>query len=43
MYHEAVQILTFALAKGRSVSIAISNRDTDGYVVADGVQLLKAD
>ena len=30
---------TFALAKGRSVSIAISNKDTDGYVVADGVQL----
>ena len=32
---------TFALTKGRSVSIAISNKDTDGYVVADGVQLRK--
>ena len=29
----------FALAKGRTVSITISNEGTDGYVVADGVQL----
>ena len=32
---------TFSLTKGRSASIAISNTDTDGYVVADGVQLRK--
>ena len=29
----------FSLVKGRSVSITISNEGTDGYVVADGVQL----
>jgi hypothetical protein len=31
----------FALPKGTETSVIISNRDTDGYVVADGVQLLR--
>ncbi len=35
----AAMLGTFTLAKGRSVRIALSNKDTDGYVVADGVQL----
>ena len=30
---------TFPLGKGRSVGITISNKDTDGHVVADGMQL----
>jgi hypothetical protein len=31
----------FALPKGKGTSIALSNKDTDGYVVADGLQLLR--
>ncbi|MEO6738643.1 MAG: FAD-dependent oxidoreductase, partial [Chthoniobacteraceae bacterium] len=31
----------FALRRGDDVMIRLSNKDTDGYVVADGVQLLK--
>lgn len=32
---------TFTLPKGRAASITLSNAGTDGYVVADGVQLKK--
>ena len=38
----AVSLGTFALKPGKSVTITLSNEGTDGYVVADGVQLLKA-
>ena len=31
----------FTLKRGTSITITLSNKDTDGYVVADGVQLLK--
>jgi hypothetical protein len=31
---------TFQLARGKGITITISNMDTDGYVIADGVQLL---
>ena len=31
----------FTLRRGTSITITLSNKDTDGYVVADGVQLLK--
>ncbi len=34
-------LVTRAIKGGSSVSITISNKDTDGYVVADGVQLAK--
>lgn len=30
----------FSLLKAASVRVTLSNRDTDGYVVADGLQLL---
>ncbi len=33
---------TFALAKGASAVISLSNKDTDGHVIVDGVQVLKA-
>ena len=29
------------LGQGETVTITLSNADTDGYVIADGVQLLK--
>jgi hypothetical protein len=32
---------TVTLGQGETVTITISNKDTDGYVIADGVQLLK--
>jgi hypothetical protein len=32
----------FSLKAGKSLTIALSNKDTEGHVVADGVQLLKA-
>ena len=31
----------FTLRRGDDVTVRLSNKDTDGYVVADGVQLLK--
>jgi hypothetical protein len=31
----------FQFGKGETVSISVSNKDTDGYVVVDGVQLLR--
>ncbi len=37
----AVSLGKFTLKQGTGVTITISNKDTDGYVVADGVQLLK--
>ena len=32
---------TIKLGKGETVTVTVSNKDTDGYVVVDGVQLLK--
>ena len=32
----------FALAKGKGLTVTLSNRDTDGYVVADGILLRRA-
>ena len=32
---------TFSLKSGKSITITLSNKDTDGHVVADGVQLLR--
>ncbi|MHA3775144.1 FAD-dependent oxidoreductase [Verrucomicrobiota bacterium sgz303538] len=32
---------TLKLGKGDTITVTLSNKDTDGYVVADGVQLLK--
>ena len=32
----------FTLAKGKGLSITLSNRDTDGFVVADGILLRRA-
>ena len=32
----------FRLPKGKSTTVTISNKDTDGYVVADGIQFLRA-
>ena len=31
----------FQFGKGETVTISVSNKDTDGYVVVDGVQLLR--
>lgn len=36
----AVSLGTFQLPQGQLTTVTVSNRDTDGYVVADGVQLL---
>ena len=36
----AVSLGKFTIAKGGAVSITLTNAGTDGYVVADGVQLL---
>ena len=30
----------FALPKGKQTTVTLSNKDTDGYVIADGVQFL---
>ena len=32
----------FTLARGKSLTVRLSNRDTDGYVVADGILLRRA-
>jgi hypothetical protein len=32
----------FEFGKGETVTITVSNKDTDGYVVVDGVQLLRS-
>lgn len=37
----AISVGKFTLKRGSGVTIALSNKDTDGFVVADGVQLLK--
>ena len=39
----AVSLGKFALPAGKSVTITLANEGTEGFVVADGVQLLKAD
>ncbi len=31
----------FRLPQGKRTRVSLSNKDTDGYVIADGVQLLK--
>jgi hypothetical protein len=36
----SVSLGVFKLPKGKSSSVTVSNRDTDGYVVADAVQFL---
>ena len=35
-----VSLGKFHLAQGRATSVTVSNRGTDGYVVADGVQFI---
>jgi hypothetical protein len=37
----SVSLGIFALPKGAETSVIVANRDTNGYVVADGVQLLR--
>ena len=37
----AVSLGKYALPKGKPVKVTVSNADTDGYVVADGVRLVK--
>ena len=37
----AASLGRFALKAGKSVAVTLSNKGTDGFVVADGVQLLK--
>ena len=39
----AVSLGKFPLPAGKSVTITLSNEGTEGFVVADGLQLLKAD
>jgi FAD dependent oxidoreductase len=39
--HQETSLGVFPLAAGKSVTITISNADTDGHVIVDGVQLLK--
>ena len=38
----AVSLGKFALKSGKSVTVTLSNKGTDGFVIADGLQLLKA-
>ena len=37
----SVSLGVFALPKGAETSVIVTNRDTNGYVVADGLQLLR--
>jgi hypothetical protein len=37
----SVSLGVFALPKGAETSVIVANRDTNGYVVADGLQVLR--